>query len=73
LGISGLVAASAHFVITQFDPTVLEECEFFSLVGAGRIVLVYHFVLLQNDFIFLVLVVVGICLSVVILLQLVWW
>jgi hypothetical protein len=64
-GISALVAATARYSLFQFDPENVEKCEFFSLAGAGHIIL--------NDFYFLVLIAVGISLATVIIFQLVWW
>jgi hypothetical protein len=63
--ISGLVAASAHYALFQFDPENIEECEFFAQQGAGNIIL--------NDWFFMILVASGISLCAVILFQLVWW
>jgi hypothetical protein len=64
-GINGLVAAATHFALFQFDPSYHEQCEFFSFVGSGMIIL--------NDMFFTILFISGCSLGLVIILQLIWW
>jgi hypothetical protein len=64
-GINGLVAAATHFALFQFDPSVHDQCEFFSYVGSGLIII--------NDMFFMVLFVSGCSLGLVIVLQFIWW